>query len=173
MLISSLCRRWWSFKNYRKQLTLICFFGITFCETLTETLLINPSLWLFNFLHSSVAAGNFNLSQAFGMILQTRRRLPASIYKVKIALGPVRGLLKGFSYFQRIKAKIWVWSFINKEAKNYKTVSAFRKYLFNIISLQQKNSSHDLIPLKGSKASSSCFFFLCKIAAQGLYKGLP
>ena len=80
----------------------------------------------------SLAAGKkcarFNLSQAAsGIVLQNHRRLPVSIFCVKItAVGSFKRvtgrIFKISKWFQRSKVKLWFWFFhqlIIKKYKNY------------------------------------------------------
>ncbi len=95
-----------------------------------------------------------NLSQAAsGMILQNHRWLPVSIFSVKIA---ALGFLKWvtgriFNMFKFSKGQAKTLSFIFSSPKNLKNCinyqCMYRKYLFNITSLQ-RYSSRDAIPLK-------------------------
>jgi hypothetical protein len=69
-----------------------------------------------------------------------------------------RRLFKINKTFQRSKLKLWVWIVHqqgNKNCNNHKRM--YKKYLFNIIRLQQKYSSFDTIPLSFCKYYKTVF----------------
>ncbi len=126
-----LCMHWWfswffnSFFSFHYLIQLLTFYlllwnNMLISKMLTET----PSLWFVDVLKCRPLIGcrdnaqEFNLSQtASGMILQNHRRLPVSIFSVKIAA------LGNFKYFQRSKLKLWVWFFSSTKERNINLVA--------------------------------------------------
>jgi hypothetical protein len=106
-----------------------------------------------------------NSSQsASGMILQNHRRLPASIFSVKIAaLGYLKRVTKGFSELvstgiseEQAKTLSLIFSTTNKQ-KIVKTVSACTESTFIIISLNKKFISlHNPFKIKLFNMLTAC-----------------